>query len=515
MADQTADPKGAPAADPGHRAPSTAEHHFRHPSGRALTIAAVIVVGLIIVFILVGYLPRHSRERDLEARARAAVVADSVPIVNVTRVARADATSDINLPGTLQSNRTGSVYARSSGYVRRWYADIGQHVHAGQTLADIEAPDLDQQLVQSRQTVLNQQATLALNKVNLERWKILYQDSAVTKQELDTYQSGYDASVASVAAAQADVRRLEALVGYEKVSAPFTGVITSRNVENGTFVTGTGTISASLPAGVGGNTLPGAPSTGQLFTISAIDTIRVYVGVPQSYAPSVRSGLPALLEVQELPGRTFVGKVARTAQSVDFSSRTLLTEVDIANPSGVLLPGMYGQVHFQFDRVSPPLLMPGTALIFRLNGPQAAVVGADSVLQFRTLKIGRDFGTVMEVDSGLTDGELIVAQPSDDIRSGQHVHVHNEPQGGAPADYPLNQQIAPPSKGQQGGKTSGQQSAPSKTGPPANGGSTYKPPPEVNEGFPGAPVQGTPAPPTPPVTSTPTPPPAAAPTRPN
>jgi biotin carboxyl carrier protein len=249
MADQTADPKADPKAEPQRHAPNTEEHHFKHPSGRVLTIAAVIVVGLIIVFILVGYLPRHSREKDLEARARAAVVADSVPIVDITRVARADVTSDINLPGTLQSNRTGSVYARSSGYVRRWYADIGQHVRAGQTLADIEAPDLDQQLVQSRQNVLNQQATMELNRVNLARWKILYQDSAVTKQELDTYQSGYDASVASVAAAQADVRRLEALVGYEKVTAPFTGVITARNVDNGTFVTGSGTTSASLPAG--------------------------------------------------------------------------------------------------------------------------------------------------------------------------------------------------------------------------------------------------------------------------
>ena len=167
---------------------------------------------------------------------------------------------------------------------------------------------------------------------------------------------------AGVAAAEADVKRLEWLVGYEKVTSPFAGVVTSRNIENGVFVTGTGTSSAPQPNGQGGNTLAGSQVTGQLFTISAIDTIRVYVGVPQSYAPSVRPGLGALLEVQELPGRTFTGRVVRTANSVDFSSRTLLTEIDIANPSGELLPGMYGQVHFRFDRVSPPLMMPGTSL---------------------------------------------------------------------------------------------------------------------------------------------------------
>jgi membrane fusion protein, multidrug efflux system len=479
--------------------PTSPDHHYPHPSRGAITIGAIVVVGLIILFIFVGYLPRHARTKDLEERARAAVIADSVPIVDVTRVAQADPTSEISLPGTLQSNRTASVYARSSGYVRRWYADIGQHVHSGQTLADIDAPDLDQQLVQSRQNVLNLKATLELNKVNLERWKILYADSSVTKQELDTFQAQYDASVAGVAAAEADVKRLEWLVGYEKVTSPFAGVVTSRNVENGVFVTGTGASSAPQPNGQGGNTLAGPQVTGQLFTVSAIDTIRVYVGVPQSYAPTVRTGLAALLEVQELPGRTFTGRVVRTANAVDFSSRTLLTEIDIANPSGELLPGMYGQVHFRFDRVTPPLLMPGTALIFRLGGAQAAVVGPDSVLQFRNLKIGRDFGTVMEVDSGLVNGDLVVAQPSDDIRDGQHVHVRPEPQGGAPADYPLNQQIAPPAK-PDGGKSQGQnqgqnpsQGQTPKAGakPAAPGGSSYKPPPQVIEGFPGAPVEST------------------------
>ncbi|HWZ61086.1 MAG TPA: efflux RND transporter periplasmic adaptor subunit [Gemmatimonadaceae bacterium] len=481
--------------------------HHPHPSRRAIMTGAIIAVVLLLAFILIGYVPRRARDKDLAARAQAAVLADSIRIVNVTRVDRADAASELSLPGTLQSSRTSPVYARSSGYVRRWYADIGQHVHTGQMLADIYAPDLDQQLAQSRQFLNNQRATLALNAVTLARWKVLYQDSAVTHQELDQFQATYDASVASVAAAVADVQRLESLVGYERVTAPFTGVITSRNVENGTFVTGTGTSSAPQPAGQGGNTLSGTQITGQLFTVSAIDTIRVYVGVPQSYAPSVQPGGPALLEVAELRGRTFAGRVARTANAVDFSSRTLLTEVDIANPSGALLPGMYGQVHFRFDRTSPPLLIPGTAMIYRLHGAQAAAVGPDSALHFRNLLIGRDYGTVIEVDSGLTDNDYVVSQPSDGLRNGQRVHARLEPEAGAPGDNPAGTAVPPPAPSA-AGRAPAPASAPATPAPatpapaaipaPARSatkipaGSTYKPPPEVNEGFPGAPV---PAPP--------------------
>jgi membrane fusion protein, multidrug efflux system len=467
------------------------ESSHPHPSRRAITTGAIVTLVLLLGFILIGYMPRRTRDKVLAERARAAVLADSIKIVNVIRVQRADATSDVSLPGTLQSSRTAAVYARSSGYVKRWYTDIGQHVRSGQMLADIYVPDLDQQLAQSRQFLLNQRATLAFNKVTWERWKVLYQDSAVTEQELDQYTSSYDASVASVAAAEADVQRLTALVGYEQVTAPFAGVITARNVENGVFVTGTGASSAPQPAGQGGNTVPGTLTNGQLFTVSAIDTIRVYISVPQSYAPSVQPGVPALLEVAELPGRTFSGRVTRSARSVDFSSRTLLTEVDIANPSGALLPGMYGQVHFRFDQATPPLLMPGTSLIFRLHGAQAAVVGSDSALHFRNLLLGRDYGTVMEVDSGLTDSDYVVAQPSDGLRSGQRVHARMEPEAGAPGDnagQPVPAPVLP----------NGIPPAAPKPPKPAPGGSTYKPPPQVMEGFPGAPVQSQQQPPPPP-----------------
>lgn len=440
------------------------------PSRRAIVIAAIVIVVLFGVLLLVGLLPRRSRQRRLDERARASALADSIPNVNVSRVERAPATADLSLPSTLQSNHEAAVYARASGYVRRWYADIGQRVHAGQLLAAIDAPDLDQQLAQSRQTVANQRAQLELNRVNLERWKVLYRDSSVTRQELDTFQAAYSTSVASVAGAEADVRRLESLVGYERVTAPFDGVVTARNVEEGVFVTAGGTINAPLPAGVGGNTLQGstAGAPTQLFTVARTDTVRVYVGVPQSYAPAVRGGLPALLEVAELPGRSYSGHVTRSARAVDAGSRTLLTEVEVVNTTGSLLPGMYAQVHFRFERQDPPLLMPATALIFRLSGAQAAVVGSDSVLRFSNLRIGRDYGTVMEVDSGLAPGAFVVAQPSDDLRDGVHVHARLEPEGGAP-----------------GG-----------AGAPG-GGSQYRPPPEFNEGFPGSPVTPPPSAPPP------------------
>jgi multidrug efflux pump subunit AcrA (membrane-fusion protein) len=339
---------------------------------------------------------------------------------------------------------------------------------------------------------------LQLNAVTLARWKVLYRDSTVTKQELDTYQSDYDASVASVAAADANVSRLGALVGYERIIAPFDGVVTARNVDDGVFVTAAGTTNTPVPAGQGGNTLIGTNSTTELFRIASTDTIRVYLGVPQSYAPAVRVGLPAVLAVSELPQRAFPGRITRTASAVDASSLTLLTEVDVTNNDRSLLPGMFAQAHFRFERSNPPILMPGTAMIFRTSAAQAAVVGSDSLVHFHTLKIGRDFGTVIEADSGLADGDYVVAQPSDDLRDGQPVHARIETQDGAPGgDTRAGRPVAAPppasqsQRGQRGGeRPSASPAQPGQSGTTGQGpaaASTYKPPPQLEEGFPGAP----------------------------
>jgi multidrug efflux pump subunit AcrA (membrane-fusion protein) len=453
-------------------------------SRHRIIVGSVVIAVVLLVLLLVGVLPRRAQQRKLAVRAQAAALADSVPLVGVAAVSRSPAEADLLIPGTLQSNHETPVYARSSGYVQRWFADIGKRVHAGEVLATIEAPDLDQQLAQARQQVASGQATLQLNTVNLARWKALYSDSTVTKQELDTYQSAFDASVADVAAAEDNVRRLEALVRYEQVTAPFDGVVTARNVETGVFVTALGTTNVPQPAGAGGNTLVGATTTSELFRVASTDTVRVYLGVPQAYAPAVRIGLPTAVSVQELPGRSFGGRITRTANSVDASSRTLLTEVDVINSDRSLLPGMYAQVQFRFQRSAPPILMPGTAMIFRTSAPQAAVVGGDSIAHFHNLQIGRDYGTVIEVDSGLADGDLVVAQPTDDLRDGQPVHARIQADNGAPGG---DTRAGRPIPVGSGSSTAPQQ--PKAQPPQARAPTTaaYHSPPQLEEGFPAAP----------------------------
>jgi membrane fusion protein (multidrug efflux system) len=404
-------------------------------SRRSLSVGAVVIVAVLLLLLLAGLLPRRSNSKVLKQRALEAALADTLPLVTVVKANRAPAAADLTLPGTLEPIRDASIYARSSGYVRAWYTDLGAHVRTGQLLAVIDAPDLDQQLSQAKSTEAQAQATLVLTKSEAERWSALVKDSVVTQDDYDQKQSAYQSQIASVRAAHDNVMRLESLVGYEKITAPFAGVVTARNVDNGTYVTASGTAGAPQPAGATG-------AVSELFHIAASDTMRMYIGVPQAYAPSVRAGLLADLEAQELPGKLFPGKIVRTADAVDISSRTLLTEVDVSNKDGSLLPGMYVDIHFRFSRPSPPILMPGTALIFRTDGAQAAVVGGDSVARFRNLQIGRDYGTVMEVLGGLNDGDLVINQPSDALRDGMRVRARLVPELNAvPNDQRKGHQI--------------------------------------------------------------------------
>jgi multidrug efflux pump subunit AcrA (membrane-fusion protein) len=506
-ADTSRKPEGQTA--PKLAGPDRTEQEAAHGSShRSLLIVGIVAGVLFVAFILIGVLPDRANKRQLAERSKKAAEADSVPLVGIQRVTRAGASSDLMLPGTLQSNHETPVYARASGYISHWYADIGQRVHAGQLLATIDAPDLDQQLSQARQQSANANATLQLNRVNLDRWKILYRDSTVTKQELDTFQSNYDASVASVAGADDNVRRLESLVAYERVTAPFDGVVTARNVEDGVFITPAGTTTTPQAAGAGGNTLIGSTPSTELFRVARTDTVRVYLGVPQAYAPAVHTGLPSTLEIQELAGRPYSGRVVRTASAVDAASRTLLTEVDALNTDGSLLPGMYAEVHFQFASARPPMLIPATAMIFRTGSAQAAVVGSDSIAHFHNLRIGRDFGAVMEVDSGLADGAFVVTEPSDDLRDGERVHARREsesaaPGGGSPGGRPEN-----PGGGDSATKRP--VPGPSTRGAPAQAAgaaavASRRAAPQLREGFPGSPA-GDPSPrPQPSTPSRPTP----------
>ncbi len=401
-------------------------------SRRSVMIGGTLTVLGLVCLLVIGMVPRRAQEQRLAARARAAAAADSIPEVTVTRVSRAQPTSHLVLPGTIQGMHETAIYARSSGYVRQWLTDIGTRVRAGQLMAVIDAPDLDQQLRQARAALRQAEAAFGLSRAEMDRWRVLLRDSAVTREEFDQRFSTYNADSASVAAAQANVERLASLQQYERITAPFAGVVTARNVDDGVLVSASGSIGAT-----------GAVNGGSLFRIARTDTVRIYVGVPESSGPAVRPGLTAVVRVRELPGRTFTGRVARSADAFDPATRTLLTEVDIVNEDRVLLPGMYADAQFQFTRGTPPLLLPANTLIVRTGGPQAAVVGPDSTVHVHALDVVRDYGPAVEVDSGVVEGDLVVVNPSDAIHDGSRVHVRAVP-GAPPTDQPRGTPVPPP-----------------------------------------------------------------------
>jgi multidrug efflux pump subunit AcrA (membrane-fusion protein) len=482
------------------------------PTRRAVKIGAVIAGAALLVLLLIGLLPKRSQKNTLTKRAEQAAHNDSVPEVSVSKVTRGSPVANLSLPGTIEGMHETPLYARSSGYVRKWTADIGQRVRAGQVLAIIDAPDLDQQLAQARAQAAQARSVLEYARADAQRWQVLYRDSVVTKQELDQKQATYNADLATYNAAQAGVTRLQELVNFDRVVAPFSGVVTARNVDVGVLVTAGGSANNSDPASLGGATIPtpssglvtiaGATSTspsgdagsvtstasqsvagtasagaasvggagGSLFRIARYDTVRLYIAVPQTYAQGVRAGLDAVVSVREIGGRTFKGRVARTAQAFDAATRTLLTEVDVVNPDGALLPGMYATTSLVFDRSFAPIVMPSAALIVRTQGAQAAVVGPDSVIQLRQLEIDRDLGATLEVDSGLADGDMVVMNASDDLRNGQHVRPRPEPAAGAAGGQsaggrPENPTAATDSTSGKKGSKAGPDSARKNAGP--------------------------------------------------
>jgi multidrug efflux pump subunit AcrA (membrane-fusion protein) len=387
-------------------------------SRRMLTIAAT-AAAVLVLLLIVTVLPRRSVEHELLAEAAAR---DSAPVVQVTTVHRAAAGSELTLPGTIQALHEGAIYARVPGYVRKWYADIGAVVRAGQVLADIDAPELEQNVQQARSQLAQTRASLGLARADLERWRVLARDSAVTGQELDQKRAAYDAAVANTGAAEANLRRLAQTREYTRVTAPFTGVVTARNVDLGSLITAAGGTSA--PVAVGGG--PGGASASGLFRLAQTDTVRTYVTVPETYASSIAPGLEADVSVQALANRHFTGHVVRTSRSLDPSSRTLLTEVDVANRDFALLPGMYAQVRLHFPRVTPPLLLPSSALVIRSSGSQVMVVeqgAGGATIRLRPVQIARDFGSSVELAGGVSEGQAVVLNPNADLVDGSKVRV--------------------------------------------------------------------------------------------
>jgi RND family efflux transporter MFP subunit len=387
----------------------------------------VVVAAIVAVFVLlglVGLMPRIRLWRRLETHAQTEQA--KAPRVTTARVQRAPTVVDVPLPGTTEPWLTTGIYARIDGYLKARYVDIGDRVKAGQLIAEIEAPEVDQQLNQTRGTLAQSAATLVQLQADLELARRTAKRfvgigvGAVTQQEIDdrttaatTSQKAVDAGQATVHANQADVDRLEQLTGFERVYAPFDGVITVRNVDPGSLISAGSTT-----------------TTTQLFSLAQVDVLRIFVFVPQTYAFDVRVGQSADVALREQPDRVFKGTVTRTAQAIDPASGTLLTEVDVPNRDGALLSGSYVTVHFKLHREDPPLLVPGTALLVNAKGVQVAVIASDETLHYKSIELGRDYGDAVEVLRGLDPADVIATALPSGISDGAKVRTATDQPAG-------------------------------------------------------------------------------------
>ncbi len=422
---------GPESQDTGHHVDVGSAPPVHPMSGRRLVIAGAVGALVLVALLVATIVPRHAVTTELRAEAAAR---DSAPTVQVVTVHRAPAGSELSLPGTIQPLHEAAIYARVTGYVKRWNADIGAVVKAGAVLAEIDAPELEQEVQQAESQLSQTRAALQLARADLERWRGLARDSAVTGQELDQKKAAYDAASATTAAAEANVRRLVQTRQFTRVRAPFAGVVTARNVDIGSLITAAGAANAS--AGTMGSA--GTAGAGSMFRIAQTDTVRTYLTVPETYATSIQPDLVATITVQGIRGRTFTGRVARTSHVLDATSRTLLTEVDIANRDFALLPGMFARASLQFPRVTPPLLLPANAIVIRSSGVQVMVVEASGTagtasVHFRSVQIARDYGSTVEISSGIGDGATVVLNPNAELMDGAKVRVlaPKDPRGAA------------------------------------------------------------------------------------
>lgn len=398
-----------------------------HPSGLTIWSIFLAAIVVLVVAFFAGYVPLQKRNDLIRSEARQQE--QTLPRVEVIQVGRSSHYSELQLPGSIQAITEAPVLARATGYIQRRMVDIGDRVRAGQTLLEIEAPELEEQVRQAAATLQQDQAALDQALANQEqgksdlefarataqRWSHLFTRGVVSQHENEQYNTQYQSRIASVkalekavavqrgnvAAAEANLARLREMQSYRVVKAPFDGIITLRNVDVGALVNA-------------GTTL--------LFRIAQTGTVRIYVNVPQMNASFVRLGQPARLHVTNLPGRYFTGAVARTANSLDPASRTMLVEIHALNPDGALLPGMYAQVEFSSARGQPPLLVPSDALISRADGTSVATVRPDHTVHLQKIEVGRDYGDRLEVTGGLREGDTILSNPGDFGREGVEVN---------------------------------------------------------------------------------------------
>lgn len=374
---------------------------------------ALIALGCLAAALLaLGIAPRLRASTELTRQARA----QTALTVSLVEPKPAPASQELLLPGAVTPYIDASIYARTSGYIVRWNTDIGTKVKAGQTLAIIETPELDAQLSQARADEATARANYAYAKSTADRWQQMLKTQSVSQQEADTKTADMQAKKAMLDAARANVARLTELVSYEKVVAPFDGTITARNIDIGSLVTAGGTPGVSAPA-----------NGTALFRMAQTATLRVFVDVPQDDAAMIDMRTPVYLTTQQYPGKHFPAKVARTTNSIDPSSRTLRVEVDVDNPDGALLPGAYAQAHLDLVAAHPALELPVSALLFRPNGVTVAVAGRDGRAHLKTVTIGRDFGTYVEVATGLAPTDRVIDNPGDAIGEGQAIRMAATP----------------------------------------------------------------------------------------
>jgi multidrug efflux pump subunit AcrA (membrane-fusion protein) len=434
-------------------------HKRGHSPGYWLAFAVLVSAAAVLVY-FVGYVPRHREQQEAERSSH--TQSTEVPRVRVLKVNRAPAASELMIPGTTLASTEAYIYARASGYVSKRYADIGDRVHTGQLLASIDAPDLDKQVEQARSALQQSESTLGqleaqlhLASVTWDRYKVLVGRGVFSRQDGDTQEANFRVAEANLRAAQDTVRanrdnleRLIVLQQYERVTAPFGGVITARNIDVGALISAQGSGLGSSPTAGPGSSQAAlqaanagasgalssavAPQTGgaqggQMFAMASIDPLRILVSVPEAYSSLVRVGDKANLSFQQLPDEKVVGKVTRTSGSIDLNTRTLLVEVQARNPKGRLLPGMYVVVNFVQLHGQPPLLVPGESIVVRDQKTTVAVVDRDSVVHFRPIQIGRDYGDQSEITGGLQPGEVIAETVTDDVREGKKVRPEFQP----------------------------------------------------------------------------------------
>jgi multidrug efflux pump subunit AcrA (membrane-fusion protein) len=425
---------------------------------RKLIVGSLIVLVFFSSLLTLGITAHVKRLRKIDNASNA--VKQAVPVVQVITAQQSHANSDLVLPGNIEAIQVTTINARTSGYLKQWYVDLGDRVRVGQKLADIDTPEVDQALQQAQSDLLQARAMLAQSQANLEqartnmafarvsfaRYQNLVELGVVTHQDTDQREAEYNSAKATVNAMQAsvrvsessihsneaNVRRLTDLQGFKRVYAPFAGIITARNVEIGSLIgtsgtnsTGTtsagasssSTTSASTSAGGGGAT------TGGIFSLARTDTVRIHVSVPQTYVSAVKVGMTADVSIRELPQKTFTGRVVRRAEALDPASRTMLVEVDLSNRDFSLLPGMYAEVKFRVNLSDPPVRVPANVLIIRTSGPQVLVVTADQKVHYQNVELGTDYGAEIDINQGLEPGSTVVTNPGATLSEGQSVTV--------------------------------------------------------------------------------------------